>query len=195
MAVSIDAIKQLRSKTGVGMIDAKKALDEAGGDIEKAIEWLKKHGAVKAAKKSDRETKEGLIHSYIHAGGKVGVLVEVNCETDFVARNEEFVALCQDIAMHIAASDPQYLSKEDVPEEVIAKEKEIAKEQLSGEGKDDTIIEKALPGRIEKFYQEVCLLEQGFIKDEAISINQLVSDKIAVLGENIKINRFIRYSL
>ena len=193
--MSLEKIKELRAKTGIGMVDAKKALDEADGDIDKAIESLRKLGAIKAAKKGGRDTNEGLVHAYIHSNGKLGAIVEVACETDFVARNEDFQALVNDIAMHIAAADPRYLEKEDVPKEVVAKEEEVGRENLKKEGKSDDIIEKALPGRINAYYLENCLLEQKFIKDETKTIQQLIEESIAKMGENIKINRFSRFSL
>jgi elongation factor Ts len=192
---TLEQIKELRAKTGIGMVDAKKALDEAGGDTEKAIASLRKLGAIKAAKKGDRDTNEGLVRSYLHSNGKMGALVVVACETDFVARNEDFEQLVNDIAMHIAATDPIYLAKEDVPAEVIKHEEEVARESLKSEGKPSEIIEKALPGRINMYYIENCLLEQKFIKDESKTITQLVEESVAKLGENIKIKRFIRFSL
>lgn len=193
--MSLEQIKELRAKTGIGMVDAKNALDEAGGDIEKAIESLRKLGAIKAAKKGDRDTNEGLVHSYIHSNGKMGALVEVACETDFVARTDDFKALVSDIAMHVAAADPRYLTKEDVPADIIAKEEEVGRETLKKEGKTDDIIEKALPGRISAYYSENCLLEQKFIKDESKTITQLVEEGVAKMGENIKVTRFSRFSL
>lgn len=192
---TLEAIKELRAKTGIGMVDAKKALDESGGDIEKAIENLRKLGALKAAKKGDRETNEGLVGSYIHSNGKLGSIVSIACETDFVARNDDFKELVNGIAMHIAAADPLYLSKEDVPAEVIAKEEEVAREDLKSQGKPADIIEKALPGRLNAYYADNCLLDQKFIKDETKTIQQLVEEAIAKLGENIKIKEFKRFSL
>ena len=191
----LEKIKELRAKTGIGMVDAKKALEEAGGDIEKAITSLRKLGAIKAAKKGGRETNEGIIRSYIHSNGKLGALVEVACETDFVARNEDFQAFVSEIAMHVAAADPRHISKEDVPEEIISKEEEVARENLKKEGKSDEIIEKAVPGRINAYYLENCLLEQKFIKDETKTIQQMLEETIAKIGENIKITRFTRFSL
>src|SRR3989338_8539087 len=188
-------ILSLREMTGAGMVDAKKALDETGGDIAKAAELLRKKGIVKASKKSDRATHEGLIHAYIHSGGKIGVLVELSCETDFVARNDQFKELAHDIAMQIAANNPIYLSPADVPENVIAKEKEIMAAEMASSGKQANIIEKALEGRLQKYYSDVCLLNQSFFKDEDITIEELVKTTIAKIGENIQVKRFVRFSL
>lgn len=186
-------IMQLRQQTGAGVLEAKKALEETNGDLEKAIEYLRKSGALKAAKKSERSTGEGLVHAYIHGNGKVGVLVEVLCETDFVARNPEFQELAHDLAMQVAATNPLYLKPEDIPDEVVEKEKEMYGGEV--EGKPADIQEKILDGKIEKWYSEVCLIKQAFIKDEDITIEDLVKAKIAKLGENIQIKRFVRYSL
>jgi elongation factor Ts len=194
MSITAQTVAALRKATGVGIADCKKALEECDGDLQKAADHLRKQGSLKAAKKADRSTGEGLIDAYIHAGGKVGVLVEVNCETDFVARNEEFKELVKDIAMHIAAANPLYVSSEDVPEEVLEKEKEIYTEQLKKEGKPDEIIEKIMAGKIQKYYEEVCLLEQPFIKEEKKKIKDLIQEKIAKIGENIVVARFTRYS-
>lgn len=188
-------VMQLREQTGAGILDAKKALEEAGDDLVKAAELLRKRGAVKAASKSDRATHEGVVHAYIHAGGKVGAMVEVLCETDFVARNEQFQNFVHDIAMHVAAANPLYLKPEDVPEEVIEKEKEIAKEQMAGENKPANIVEKILEGKVNKYFQETCLLKQSFVKDDSVTIEDLVKDQIAKIGENIQIKRFVRFSL
>jgi elongation factor Ts len=188
-------IKQLRERTGLGILDCKKALEESKGDIEKAIEFLRKAGTIKAAKKAERETKEGLIDSYIHPGGRIGVLVKVNCETDFVARNEEFKNLVHDIAVQIAASDPQYLRPEDVPEEIKDKEREIFREQLKREGKPEAIIEKILEGKLQKMHSEICLTKQVFFKEEKITIEELIKQTISKLGENIQIAEFVRYKL
>jgi elongation factor Ts len=190
-----DLIKQLRERTGLGILDCKKALEESKGDIEKAIEFLRKAGTIKAAKKAERETKEGLIDSYIHPGGRIGVLVKVNCETDFVARNEEFKNLVHDIAVQIAASDPQYLRPEDVPEEIKEKEREIFREQLKREGKPEVIIEKILEGKLQKIYSEICLTKQVFFKEEKITVEELIKQAISKLGENIQIAEFVRYKL
>lgn len=188
-------VMQLREQTGAGILDAKKALEESGDDLTKAAELLRKKGAVKAASKSDRETHEGVVHAYIHAGGKVGALVEVLCETDFVARNEQFQAFVHDIAMHVAAANPLYVRPEDVPEEVIEKEKEIAKEHMAGENKPAEIIEKILGGKINKYFEETCLLKQAFVKDDSVTIEELLKGQIAKIGENIQIKRFVRFSL
>ncbi|NLO88906.1 MAG: translation elongation factor Ts [Clostridia bacterium] len=188
-------VKKLRDMTGAGMMDCKRALEEAGGDIEKAVDILREKGLAKAAKKADRIATEGMVTSYIHLNGKIGVLVEVNCETDFVARNDAFKTLCHDLAMQIAASNPQYVSRQDVPEEVIEKEKAILKAQALNEGKPEKIAEKIVEGRIEKFYEENCLLEQPFIKDTDKSVQDLINEYIAKLGENIVVRRFTRYAL
>lgn len=188
-------ILSLREMTGAGMVDAKKALDETGGDITKAAELLRKKGIVKASKKSDRQTSEGLIHAYIHSGGKIGVLVELSCETDFVARNEQFIELAHDIAMQIAANSPLYLSPEDVPAEVVAKEKEMMAAEMASSGKQPEMIQKALEGRLQKYFSDVCLLKQPFFKDEDLTIEELIKTTIAKIGENIQVKRFVRFSL
>ncbi|MFH1564282.1 MAG: translation elongation factor Ts [bacterium] len=195
MSISAQTVAELRKSTGVGIVDCKKALEECNGDQEKATDYLRKQGSMKANKKADRSTGEGIIGSYIHAGGRVGVLVEINCETDFVARTEEFQDLVKDIAMHIAASNPLYVSTDEVPKDMVEKEKEIYREQLKKEGKSDQIIEKILIGKIQKYYEDVCLLEQSFIKEEKKKIKELIQEKIAKIGENIVIKRFARYSL
>lgn len=195
MSTQISDISKLRAQTGAGMLDCKKALDEANGDFQKAIEILRKKGIAKAAKRAGKIAAEGKVASYIHAGGKIGVLVEVNSETDFVARNEQFSALVQDIAMHIAASSPKYLSREEVFVEEIEKEKDVYREQLKNEGKPAEMIEKILEGKLGKWYQEICLLEQKFVKDEDKTIEQLLQEKTAEIGEKISIRRFVRYEL
>lgn len=195
MAVDAKLVKKLREITGAGMLDCKKALEETGGDIEAAVELLRKKGIAKAAKKAGRETKEGLIHSYIHAGGRIGVLLELNCETDFVARNELFKELANELAMQIAAMRPKWVKREDVPKEIIEKEGEIAREAALAEGKPEHIAEKIAEGKLEKFFKEVCLLEQPYIKDDKKTIEELVKEYIAKLGENIQIKRFCRYEL
>ncbi len=177
------------------MLDCKKALDEANGHFEKAVEILRKKGIAKAAKRAGKIAAEGKVASYIHAGGKIGVLVEVNSETDFVARNEQFSALVQDIAMHIAASSPKYLSREEVSAEEIEKEKDVYREQLKNEGKPAEMLEKILEGKLAKWYQEICLLEQKFVKDEDKTIEQLLQEKTVEIGEKISIRRFVRYEL
>lgn len=193
--MSATAIKTLRERTGAGMADCKKALDEAGGEVEKAIDWLRQKGLAKAAKKAGRAATEGAVTAYIHAGGKVGVLVEINAETDFVARNEQFQGLCKDIAMHIAAAAPLYLAIEDVPADVIEREKVVFRQKAIEEGKPAHIAERIVESAIKKFYEESCLLEQKFVKDEGRTIRQVVGDAVAVIGENIQIRRFTRYGL
>ncbi len=195
MDVSAKVIKELRERTGAGIMECKEALKEANGDIEKAIEILRKRGALKAEKKASRSANEGLIGAYIHAGGKIGVLVEVNCETDFVARTDEFQQLVKDIAMQIAAMSPEYISREDVPPEVIEKEKEIYREEALRSGKPEKVVEKIVEGKLEKFYQEKCLLEQPFIKDESKRVKDLITEVIAKLGENIRVSRFVRFQV
>jgi elongation factor Ts len=191
--ITPEQVKELRGKTGAGVMDCKKALVEADGDMEKAIILLREKGLAKAAKKQSRSASEGIIESYIHGNGRIGVLVEVNCETDFVARNEEFKNFAKDIAMQVAASNPKYLSREDVPAEVIEKEKEILRAQALNEGKPEKVVEKIVDGRIEKYYEENCLLEQPFIKDPDKKISQFIMEKIAVIGENITVSRFVRF--
>lgn len=195
MATTAKDVAALRAQTGAGMLDCKKALDETGGDMEKAIEWLRKRGVAKAAKRAGKVTAEGAVSSYIHGAGKVGVLVEVNCETDFVAKNEQFQALVRDIAMHIAAVGPEYLSREDVPAERVEKEKDVYREQLANEGKPADIIEKIIEGKLNKFYSEICLLDQAYIKDEDKTITELLTTKTGEIGEKISIRRFTRYVL
>ena len=195
MAVTANDVKNLREITGAGMMDCKKALVEADGNIEKAVEILREKGLAAAAKKAGRVAAEGIVDSYIHLGGRIGVLVEVNCETDFVAKTPEFKAFVRDIAMQIAAANPTYLDREGVPQDVIEKEKEILKAQALNEGKPEKIAEKIVQGRIDKYYKEVCLLEQPFIKDTDKTISQYVNENIAKMGENISIRRFVRYEL
>ena len=193
--VSAPAVKELREKTGAGMMDCKKALAEAGGDFAKAEEVLRKKGLAAAAKKSARAATEGAVASYIHMGGKIGVLVEVNCETDFVARTEGFQALVKDISMQIAAAAPQWVRREEVPADVVAKELEIAKAQMRDQKKPEAILEKIATGKVEKFYGEFCLLEQPFVKDDKKKIQDVVTEAIAKIGENIQVRRFARYVL
>jgi len=195
MEISAGLVKDLREKTGAGMMDCKKALTETSGDFEKAVDYLRKKGIASAAKKAGRATKEGAVTSYIHGEGKVGVLLEVNCETDFVARTEQFRTFVKDIGMHIAAANPQWVNSEEVPAEVIAKEKEIAVAQMQASGKPAAVLEKIAEGKIKKFYEDNCLLFQPFVKDPSKSILQLQSETIAVLGENIAIRRFVRFAL
>jgi len=193
--ISTETVKNLREKTGVGMMDCKKALIESGGDMEGAIEILRKLGLAAAARRAGRTAAEGVVDSYIHIGGKIGVLVEVNCETDFVGRNIEFQSFVKDIAMQIAASNPQYISREDVPDGIVNHEKEILKSQTIAEGKPEKVADKIVEGRLEKFYSEVCLLDQPFIKDTNKSVTDLLGEFCAKIGENIVIRRFTRYQL
>ncbi|MDE0144276.1 MAG: translation elongation factor Ts [Nitrospira sp.] len=188
-------VKELRGKTGAGILDCQNALKETGSDIEKAIDLLRQRGLAAAQKKAGRETKEGVVSSYIHAGSKIGVLVEVNCETDFVARNEEFQELVKDVALQIAAANPSYVKREQVPSEQVEREKAIYLAQAKELGKPEAAIDKIVQGKLEKFYQENCLLEQSFIKDPNVSITEILTQKIAKLGENISIARFTRYQL
>ena len=195
--MNIDArlVKSLRDKTGAGMMDCKRALLESDGDIENAIDYLRKSGITKAEKKGSRETKEGVIYSYIHAGGRLGVLIELNCETDFVAKTDGFKELAHNISMQIAATNPIAIDKDLVDKRVISKEKEIYTEQAKSEGKPDNIIEKMVEGRIQKFFQESCLMQQTYIKDSDKKVIDLFNETIATLGENISINRFSRFSI
>jgi elongation factor Ts len=195
MTITAEIVKQLREKTGCGMMDCKAALSQSMGDMEKAVEFLRKKGLATAAKKADRATGQGLVESYIHLGGKIGVLIEVNCETDFVARNIEFHSLVRDLAMQVAATNPAYLDRLAVPESVIKHEKEILREQAGTEGKPEPVIEKMVEGRLSKFYAEMCLLDQPFIKDSDKSISDLVKEHIAKFGENIVVKRFTRYQM
>ncbi|MFH1536761.1 MAG: translation elongation factor Ts [Patescibacteria group bacterium] len=195
MAIKAQDIQKLRQQTGIGMMDCKKFLQDAGGDFDKAVEAARKQGEKIAAKKADREASEGLIDAYIHPGNQVGVLIQVNCETDFVARNEEFKELVHDLAMHIAAYNPTYISSEDIPEDVIAKEKEIIKEQLKNEGKPAKMLDKIMTGKIEKYYEEVCLLNQSFLKNEDQSVKDYLEEKISKIGENISVAKFERFAL
>jgi elongation factor Ts len=188
-------VKDLRERTGAGMMECKKALVATHGDMGEAEVWLRKQGIASAAKKATRATKQGLIGTYIHAGGQLGVMVEVNCESDFVARTGDFKEMVHDIAMHIAAADPQYLRREDVPGHVLEKEKEIARDRARNEGKPEKILDRIVEGRLTKFYEETCLLEQPFVKEATLTIEQLVKMKIAKLGENISIARFVRFKV
>jgi elongation factor Ts len=193
--ISAAMVKELREKTGAPMMDCKQALTQSNGDLEAAIVWLRKRGVSVAAKKATRVTSEGSVAHYIHAGGKIGVLVEVNCESDFVARTEDFKELVHDIAMHIAASDPKFVRKEDVTPEAYEREKDIYRAQAIASGKPANIAEKMVEGKMAKYYEEVCLLEQPFIKDQTINISQLIAAKIAKLGENISVRRFARFKV
>jgi elongation factor Ts len=195
MEISADAIKELRQRTGVGVMDCKKALAESGGNVDEAIDVLRKKGLAKAAKRAGRATAEGLIAAYIHPGGKIGVLVDVNCETDFVARTEDFQNLSKEIAMHIAAMNPIAISREDVPPEDIEKEKEILRAEAATSGKPEKVLDKIVEGKLEKFFKEQCLLEQAYIKNPDITVKDFIYDNVAKLGENISVRRFARYQL
>ena len=195
--MSIDAklVKTLREKTGAGMMDCKNALVDSNGDLDKAVDYLRKSGVAKAEKKGTRDTREGLVYSYIHAGGRLGVLLELNCETDFVAKTDGFTELAHNLAMQIAATNPLSLDRESIDDDIIAREKEIFTDQAKSEGKPDNIIEKMVEGRLSKFFQESCLLEQTYIKDPDKKVSDLLTETIATLGENISINRFIRFAV
>jgi elongation factor Ts len=193
--ISAAQVKELRDKTGAPMMDCKKALTESKGDQEQAVVLLRKRGTAVAERKAGRATSEGAVTSYIHAGGKIGVLLEVNCESDFVARTDDFKELVHDVAMHIAASDPKFVRKEDVTPEAFEREKDIFRAQAAATGKPPQVVEKIVAGKMEKFYEEVCLLEQPFIKDQTISISQLIAAKIGKLGENIAVRRFARFKV
>jgi len=195
--MSIDAklVKTLREKTGAGMMDCKNALVDSNGDLDKAVDYLRKSGVAKAEKKGTRDTREGLVYSYIHAGGRLGVLLELNCETDFVAKTDGFTELAHNLAMQIAATNPLSLDCESIDDEIIAREKEIFTDQAKSEGKPDNIIEKMVEGRLSKFFQESCLLDQTYIKDPDKKVSDLLTETIATLGENISINRFIRFAV
>ena len=188
-------IVKLRKRTNAGMMDCKNALTETNGDLDKAPEWLREKGIAKAAKKADRIAAEGLVYSYIHMGGKIGVIVEVNCETDFVSRSDNFVALCKDIALHIAAAKPLYDEETEVPVDVLNHEKEILKAQALNEGKPEAIVNKMIEGRVKKFYEEVCLLDQPFVKDPSKTIKDIVNEAILTIGEKVSIRRFTRYEM
>jgi elongation factor Ts len=193
--ITAQLVKQLRERTGAGMMECKSALVEANGDIGEAEVILRKRGIASAGKKSARVTKQGLIGTYVHAGGQLGVLVEVNCESDFVARTEDFKELVHDVAMHIAAADPRFISKEDVPAEAMDKEREIQRARALFEGKPPNVVDRIVEGRMGKFYEEVCLLEQPFVKEATLTVAQLIKTKIAKLKENITISRFTRYKV
>jgi elongation factor Ts len=195
MEIAAGAIKELRQRTGVGVMDCKKALVECGGNVDEAIDVLRKKGLAKAAKRAGRETTEGLIASYIHPGGKIGVLVDINCETDFVARTEDFQNLAKDIAMHIAAMNPIAIDREGISPDVIEKEREILRAEAAASGKPEKVMDKIVEGRLEKFFTEQCLLEQAYIKNPDISVKDLLTDTIAKVGENITVRRFTRYQL
>ena len=195
MSVSAETVKKLREKTGAGMMDCKKALEKSGGDMNKATDYLREQGLTQAAKKASRIAKDGLIYSYIHPGDKLGVLLELNCETDFVARTEDFKLLAKDIAMQIAATNPLVVSRSDLRPEILEKEKEIYRTQAINEGKPEKIIERMVEGKLEKYFQEVCLLEQPFVKDQDRTVKDRINETIAKLGENIAVKRFVRFRL
>ena len=193
--ISANAVKELRDKTSAGMMDCKKALEACGGDSEKAVAWLREKGLAKVAKKAGRATSEGVIGSYVHSNGKIAVLVEIKCETDFVARGEKFQEFAKNVAMQIAAANPVCVSSDQVPADVLEKEKAIYVAQTKAEGKPDNIVEKIVEGRIKKYFKEICLLEQPFIKDDKLSIQDLLTTLVATLGENIQVGRFVRMQL
>lgn len=195
MPITAADVKKLREMTGVGMMDAKKALDEANGDFDAAVEVLRKAGAAKAAKKADRAANEGIVVSYVHGNGQIGVLLELNSETDFVARNDDFKALGNDLALHIAAMNPLYLNREAVPADVVAKEREVIGAQLAAEGKPEAMIEQITNGKMDKFYAECVLLEQSFVKDDSMTVGELLQGVIQKIGENIQIARFVRFAI
>ena len=195
MHIDAQVVKALREKTGAGMMDCKKALQEAGGDEEKAVNALREKGLAQAARRAGRAANQGIVDSYIHLGGKIGVLVEVNCETDFVARNDDFKEFVRNICLQVAATNPSYLSREDVPENILDNERQIIRAQALNEGKPEKVIEKITEGRMEKYYKENCLLEQAFVKDEDITVSELLTNLIARIGENILIRRYCRFEV
>ena len=195
MAMTAAQVKELREATGVGMMECKKALTECDGNMEKAMEWLRKKGIASAEKKAGRVAAEGVVESYIHMGGRIGVLIEVNCETDFVAKTPEFKSFVRDIAMHIAAANPSFLDRTEVPNETLDKEREILRAQALNEGKPEKIVDRMVEGRVEKFYKENCLVDQPFVKNPDMTIAQYVNERIQQTGENIKIRRFVRYEM
>jgi elongation factor Ts len=193
--ITADQVKQLRDKTGAGMMDCKTALAESGGDFDKAVEYLRKKGLASAAKRAGRAAKDGIIGHYIHMGGKVGVLVEVNCETDFVARTADFQTLAKELAMHIAAADPKYVKRDDVPADVLEKEREIYRAQFAGQNKPANVIEKIVDGKLESYFSQVCLLDQPSVRDPNVSIKQMITNAAAKTGENVTVSRFVRFKL
>jgi elongation factor Ts len=193
MEITAENVRDLRVKTGAGIMDCKKALQESAGDLEKAVDYLRQKGLASAAKKEGRDAAEGLVGSYLHGGGKIGVLVELNCETDFVARTPEFQALLKDIAMQIAAANPRYIRKEDVPEDELTREREIYHQQAIESGKLEKVLAKIVDGKMERFYSEVCLLEQEFIKDSDVNVGGLIKEAVSRIGENIQVRRFVRF--
>lgn len=195
MSITAKAVKELRDRTGLGMMDCKKALTENNGNMEEAITWLRKKGMAKTTKLAGRIASEGTVVSYVHGGGKIGVLLEVNCETDFTARNDQFQDLARDIAMHIAAAAPRFLGREEVTDAILEKEREIAKDQALASGKPEAVVDRIVSGKMEKFYEDNCLLEQKFVKDTSKSVNDMINDKVAKIGEKITVRRFVRYAL
>ncbi|HSM57213.1 MAG TPA: translation elongation factor Ts [Candidatus Sulfomarinibacteraceae bacterium] len=195
MEITVDMIRELRELTGAGVLDVKKALEAADGDFETAAAELRKKGLARAEKRSDREAREGVIEVYSHLANRVGVMVEVNCETDFVARNEQFQEMAHDLALHVAAMAPRYVSREDVPEDVLEEQLSKVRAEAEGQGKPENVVEQIVQGRMEKFYKEIVLLEQPFVKDDSMTVETLVNNTVAVLGENIIVRRFVRYEL
>lgn len=193
MEITASMVKDLRERTGAGMMDCKKALVECEGNVEKAIDYLREKGIAKAAKKAGRIAAEGLVDAYIHMGGRIGVLLEINCETDFVAKTDNFKSLCHDVAMHIAAANPQYVRREEVPTDALDKEKEVLRAQALNEGKPEKIVDRMVEGRVEKYYKEICLMEQPYVKDPDKTIGDLIAETTATIGEKITIRRFTRY--
>jgi elongation factor Ts len=195
MTITAGMVKELREATGAGILDCRKALEDAGGDFQAAVDVLRERGLAQAAKWMDREARDGLVHAYIHGGGRIGVLLEINCETDFVARTEEFQTFVSDVAMQIAAMSPLYIARQNVPDEVVQRERQIYRAQALEEGKPEQIIDRIIEGRLEKFFEQVCLLEQDFIRDEDMTMEELLKAQISKTGENIVIRRFSRYEL
>jgi elongation factor Ts len=195
MQITAAMVKELRDATGAGVLDAKKALESAGGDFDKAVNILREKGAARAAKRADRSANEGIIEMYAHPGNRVGVMLELNCETDFVARNEQFQELAHDLALHIAAMRPKYISRDEVDAAELENEMSVLKAQALAEGKPEQVVEKIVSGRLEKYYQEVCLLEQPFVRDDKVKIQDLITNAISTIGENIVVRRFVRYEL
>jgi elongation factor Ts len=195
MEISAAQVRELRERTGAGIMDCKKALKESKGDLVAAMTYLREKGLAAAQEKAGRATSEGIVYSYIHAGGRVGVLVEINCETDFVAKTEDFQSLTKDVAMHIAAMNPIYLRREDVPQDIVGKEKDIYRAQAKASGKSEKVIEKIVQGKLEKFFEEFCLMEQSFVKNPDVTIGGIVTEAISRLGENIKVGRFARFKV
>ena len=193
--ITADQVKQLRDKTGAGMLDCKTALAESGGDFEKAVEYLRKKGLASAAKRAGRAAKDGIIGHYIHMGGKVGVLVEVNCETDFVARTADFQTLAKELAMHIAAADPKWVKREDIPADVLDKEREIYRGQFAGQNKPANVIDKIVEGKLESYYAQFCLLDQPSVRDPNVTVKQMITNAAAKTGENVTVSRFVRFKL